>query len=199
VTILLRYRGWARRTGIVAAGAALVMVMVVSFQAKAEDDLDGLQSYFGSTLRPYVSPIEGYDDPRLVGSGASVLAFYAPIGQEVAPTDAGAKTIVITTEQFVGSIADAACTAPMRSSPISDTEAATPDCVKTERGWTRSNESSIELVVAAERDVLLRVSAGRVVPQETLESVIAQAALMDDASYLSELHRVCNGCLEAGW
>jgi len=105
----------------------------------------------------------------------------------------------MTTEQFVGNAADAACSSPMRSSPTADPEAETAECVKTELGWMRSNSSSRELVVAVERDVLLRVSAGREVSQETLEVVLKEAAPMDDGAYLSELHRVCNGCLEAGW
>lgn len=199
VTILLRYRGWARWGGIAAASAALVMLMVISFQGKADDDLAGLQSYFGSTVRPYVSPIDGYDDPTLAGHGATVMAFYTPVGKDPAPMEHGAKTIVVITEQFVGSMADAACSSPMRSSPTTETEPEVAECVKTELGWTRSNNSSIELVVAVESDVLLRVSAGRVVPQETLQSVIKRAAPMDDAAYLSELHRACNGCLDAGW
>ena len=198
VTILLRYRGWARRTGIVAAGAALVMLVAVSYQAKSEDDLAGLQNYFGSTVRPYVSPIDGYDDPKLASGGFAVLAFYTPTGQDPA-TGQGGKTILMTTEQFAGSTADAACSSPMRSSPGADPETEAPECVKTELGWMRTNSSSRELVVAVERDVLLRVSAGREVSLGILEVVLKEAAPMDDGAYLSELHRVCNGCLEAGW
>lgn len=131
VAVLVRHRGWARWTGFALAGAALVMLMVVSFQGKAEDDLAGLQNYFGSTVRPYAASIEGYGEPTLAGYGDMVLAIYLPSEQEPTPVGEAPENIVITTEM--------------------------------------------------------------------LESVIVRVKPMDDHTYLAELHRVCNGCLEAGW
>lgn len=183
---LLMHPGRMRRTALGVPIAAIVALLwaVLPDQPSLHDQIrereQTLSSKIGTTIRPYVTSVDGYRaveapyvvDPHLVD------ALYRPADDDV---DASSDFALLT-ESLAGGVRPIVCGSYLDVVHLGDQPEESMKCSADGDRWVRLSRSLHEVTVRRGRTVVRAVAARRV-PLTVLTSAIANAQPMDDEQF----------------